>query len=45
MIVEGKSSVKQNEIGHLKIKKITNLEELNISNILELYLMKITITN
>jgi hypothetical protein len=28
MIVERKNSLKQNQIGHLKIKKNTNLKEL-----------------
>jgi hypothetical protein len=43
MIVERKNSLKQNRIGHLKIK-ITDLKELKISNIYELYSMKITVT-
>jgi hypothetical protein len=43
MIVKRKNSLKKNKIGHLKIK-ITNLKEWKILNILELHLMKITIT-
>jgi len=34
MIAERKNSLKQNKMGHLKIKKkVTNLKELKISNI------------
>ena len=33
MIVKRKNSLKQNKIGHLKIKKNTNLKDLKISNI------------
>jgi len=33
MIVERKNSLKKNKIGHLKIKKITNLKEQKTSNI------------
>jgi hypothetical protein len=33
MIVERKNNLKKNKIGHLKIKKITNLKEWKILNI------------
>ena len=43
MIVERKNSLKENKIGHSKIKNYT-LERVENVNIWELYLMKITIT-
>jgi hypothetical protein len=33
MIVERKNTLKQNEIGYIKIKKITDSKELKILNI------------